>query len=145
MNPPQIIFPVGAGGSSLVIAAARSHLLALSTAIQQHVGKNPSACWYPIRSHCIYGPSCFLLDIDGDSDILSVVLLPAHETRLPTSAELAQKLPTRTLVLPVADPTDAFYLTLFLFDDLALRPAFDPERTIVPASIRHGLGVFSCP
>jgi hypothetical protein len=144
MAPPNIIFPVGMGGSSIVTAADRSRLLALSSAICQHVGHRPSACWYAVRSQYILGPSCFVLNVAGSLRHLSITMLPAPETRLPAPDELAEKIATGALILPVADPTDAFYLTLFLFDDLALKPAFDPEQVIVPASIRHGLGVFSC-
>jgi hypothetical protein len=144
MTAPNIIFPVGMGGSSIVTAADRSRLLALSSAIRQHVGHRPSACWYAVRSQYILGPSCFHLNIAGSLRSLSIIMLPAPQTLLPSTDELAEKVPTGTLILPVADPTDALYLTLFLFDDLALKPAFDPEQIIVPASIRHGLGVFSC-
>jgi hypothetical protein len=71
-------------------------------------------------------------------------MLPAPETRLPDSSDFKEKLRSRTLVLPVADSTDAFYLALFLLDNLSAKPAFDPEEVIVPRSIRHGLGVFTC-
>jgi|SRR5205809_7932750 len=144
MTPPNIIFPVGLGGSSIVIAADRSRLLALSTAICEHVGHRPSACWYAVRSHYIHGPSCFLLNIGGSLHHLSIIMLPAPGTCLPAADKLAERIATGTLILPVADSTDAFYLTLFLFDNLALKPAFDPEQIIVPGSILHGFGVFSC-
>ena len=144
MTAPNIIFPVGAGGSSIVIAADRSRFVALSTAISDHVGHHPSACWYAVRSQYIHGPSYFVLNIAGSLHHLSVIMLPAPETRLPEPDELSQRIATSTLVLPVADSTDAFYLALFLFDNLPLKPALDQEQTIVPASILHGFGVFSC-
>jgi hypothetical protein len=144
MTALNIIFPVGAGGSSIVTAADRSRLLALSTAICEHVGHRPSACWYAVRSQYIHGPSYVVLNVAGSLRHLSIIMLPAPETRLPAPDELAQRIATSTLVLPVADFTDAFYLTLFLFDNLALKPVLDPEQVIVPASILHGLGVFSC-
>jgi len=144
MTALNIIFPVGTGGSSIVIAADRSRLLALSTAICEYVGHQPSACWYAIRTQYIQGPSCFLLNIGGSLRHLSIMMLPAPETRLPSADELKEKIATGSLILPVADSTDAFYLTLFLFDNLALKPTFDPERIIVPGSILHGLGVFPC-
>src|SRR5579864_5520257 len=112
MTAPQIIFPVGPGGSSPLTAATRTRLFALSTAIYEHVGQNASACWYPIRCQYTHGPSCFLLDIGGSLGTLNIVMLPAQETRLPTHAELAQKLRSRSLILSVADATDAFYLAL---------------------------------
>ena len=144
MIAPQIIFLVGPGGSSPLTAATRSRLFALSTFIYEHVGENPSACWYAMRCQYTHGPSCFVLQIGGSRGTFDITMLPAHETRLPTPDELARKLRSRTLILPVADSTDAFYLALFLLDNLSVTPAFDPEQIIVPVSIRHGLGVFSC-
>src|SRR5205823_12151020 len=107
MTAPNIIFPVGMGGSSIVIAADRSRLLALSTAICEHVGHRPSACWYAVRSQYILGPSCFLLNIAGSLRSLNIIMLPAPATPLPSTEELAEKVPTGSLILPVADPTDA--------------------------------------
>jgi len=144
MTAPNIIFTVATGGSSIVIAADRSRLLALSTAICEYVGHQPSACWYAVRTQYIQGPSCFHLNVGGSLRHLSIIMLPAPETRLPSADELKEKIATGSLILPVADSTDAFYLSLFLFDNLALKPAFDPERIIIPGSILHGLGVFSC-
>lgn len=144
MIAPQIIFPVGPGGSSPLSAAARIRLFALSTFIYDHVGENSSACWYPFRCQYSFGPSCFALEIGGSRGTFHITMLPAQETRLPTPDELVHKLRCRTLILPVADLTDAFYLGLFLLENLAVKPAFDPQQIIVPASIRHGLGVFSC-
>jgi hypothetical protein len=141
---PQIIFPVGPGGSSPVTAATRSRLLALALAIHEHVGDNASACWHVARCQYIHGPTFFHLDVGGSLNTVNIVMVPAPETCLPTPADLARKLSTRTLILPVADATDAFYLSLFLFDNLTLRPALDPDQIIVPRSIRQGLGVFSC-
>src|SRR5438477_7172441 len=106
MTAPNIIFPVGMGGSSIVIAADRSRLLALSTAICEHVGHRPSACWYAVRSQYIHGPSCFLLNIGGSLRHLSIIMLPSPETRLPTPEELAEQIPRGTLILPVTDSTD---------------------------------------
>ncbi len=144
MNPAPIIFPVGPGGSSPLTAAARTHLFALSTFIYAQVGENPSACWYPFRCQYSHGPSCFLLQIGGSRGTFDITMLPAQETRLPSPDELAHKPRSRTLIIPVADATDAFYLGMFLLENLSVKPAFDPEQIIVPASIRHGLGVFSC-
>lgn len=143
MTAPQIVFHVGPGGSSPLTAADRTRLFALSTAIYKHVGENPSASWYAMRCQYSHGPFCFALDIAGSIGTLNIILLQAPETMLPLPSELPRKLSTGTLTLPVADATDAFYLSLFLFDNLAVKPAFDAEQIIVPRSIRHGLGVFS--
>src|SRR5256885_1015947 len=101
MTAPNIIFPVGMVGSSIVTAADRSRLLALSSAICQHVGHRPSACWYAVRSQYIQGPSCFVLNVAGSLRTLSIIMLPAPETLLPSADELAEKVSTGTLIMPV--------------------------------------------
>lgn len=144
MIAPKILFPVGPGGSAPLTAATRSRLFALSTFIFEQVGDHPSGCWYAMRCQYTHGPSCFILQIGGSRGTFDITMLPAPETRLPEFSELKEKLHSRTLVLPVADSTDAFYLALFLLDNLGAVPALDPEEVIVPRSIRHGLGVFTC-
>jgi hypothetical protein len=143
MTSPQAIFSVGVSGSAPVAPETRLRLFELAAAIRKHLGQNLSACCYALRFHATYGASYFLLDLSGSSDVLSVVMVPGAGTRLLFPSELEVKLAMRTIILPVADFIDAFYLLLFLFDNLGLKPSVALEGSILPAKIRHGLGVFS--
>ncbi|HET6844816.1 MAG TPA: hypothetical protein VFK06_24515 [Candidatus Angelobacter sp.] len=138
--------------------AWRIHLRELSAAITQHVGPHPSACWYPYRSswypqHSLQSPATsqplddntpiLALYIGGSKTTLALHFVPCDERCtypiLPNPVEIS----TGTAVCRVIDFVDAFYLSMYLFDVLGIKPAVDLDHIIVPGNLRRALGLKS--